>query len=110
MLTAHVIFIVGAVTYWALAAIAGNNPDANIGIGLGAYLVALLGVPWTIPLFDDQVSFTAVALLGAVGALLNLALHALLWFTLRRWSRRRESTTGNAVRAGSGRATYGSEE
>lgn len=83
---AVLLLLLGAYAGWAAATPAIG---ANIGLGLGLLAVALLGAPWTIPVFISGATFDGAtfAVVAGLGALLNLALHAAWW----RWRARRRT-------------------
>ena len=62
------------VASWAHA----GQSDANIGGGILALLIVLLGMPWSLPvLFWGSQSTAILVAIGA--ALINLAVHLLVW-------------------------------
>ncbi len=90
LLVAHVVLLVLGLGYSLISVVAHDTPDANIGAGLGLLWVGLMGSPWSWPLWDSELS-TGLLVTAIVGAaLVNVALHLLL----RWWLRRRTSVTG----------------
>ncbi|MEV0397377.1 hypothetical protein [Polymorphospora rubra] len=68
---------------------ANSGPDANIGAGLVGLPLLALGLPWSLFYFADPYAFgdvaAAVRLLAIVGpAVLNVVLHALVWWLVGR--------------------------
>ncbi|MEV0733187.1 hypothetical protein [Polymorphospora sp. NPDC050346] len=68
---------------------ANSGPDANIGAGLVGLPLLALGVPWSLFYFADPYAFDDVAaplrLLAIAGpAVLNVVLHALVWWLVGR--------------------------
>ena len=81
LLILHAALVVVLAASLALSAAAYDAPDANIGAGLLALVLGVLGLPWSVPVHFVESDDVAGSLVVAA-AVLNVLLHA--WLGRRR--------------------------